>query len=141
MNKYFFAVLTALLVASIGFAGCKTTRAGGVLTVNDLHADPFAYKGNVTFTGVVAGLSKTDPKRFAVIDTSEAILCKQTGCANFYIAVNYEGERPNVWDEVKVTGRIVDTKKVWDEMTVLGRVSPDSQFKATQVDIVRHLTF
>ncbi|MCL5959200.1 MAG: hypothetical protein M1358_07755 [Chloroflexi bacterium] len=144
MNKYFFAVLTALLVASIGFTGCSSTRAraGGVLTVDDIFRDPFAYKGTITFTGVVAEISKDDPSLFAVIDTREAITCKRTNCASFYIPVRSYGKVPQEWDEVNVTGSAVRTTRTRGQFRVaVDLLWKDTEFTATQVDIVRHLTF
>ena len=94
------------------------------MSVNDIQADPSAYKGTITINGVMAGVSRQDPKVFAIIETSEAILCKQTGCARFYLPVRYEGTAPKVWDEVNVTGSFVDG----------GRV-----FAATKMDVLRQL--
>ena len=87
---------------------------------------PSAYKGTITITGVMAGVSRQDPKVFTIIETSEAKLCKITGCARFYLPVQYEGTPPKVWDEVNVTGSFVEG----------GRL-----FQATKVEVLRHLNF
>ncbi len=131
MKKYILTLGVGILIVGIGFVSLsngksKTIKAGGILTVNDIQADPSAYKGAITVNGVVAILSKQDPKVFAIIETSEAKLCKQTGCARFYLPVRYEGQTPKVWDEVNVTGSFVDG----------GRL-----FSATKVDVLRHLKF
>lgn len=96
------------------------------MSVNDIQADPTAYKGIITINGVVAGVSSQDQKLFAIIETSEAKLCKTTGCARFYLPVRYEGETPRVWDEVNVTGSFAEG----------GRI-----FVATKVEVLRHLNF
>ncbi len=124
----FGAVVLIVGIALIGLSNgkTKTIKGSGVLSVNDIQADPSAYKGAITVNGVVAILSKQDPKVFAIIETSEAKLCKQTGCARFYLPVRYEGEIPKVWDEVNVTGSLAEK----------GRF-----FVATKVEVLRHLNF
>ena len=134
MKKYIIALGAAILVtvitgiAFIGFSNgkTKTLKEGGILSVNDIQADPYAYKGTITVTGVVAGVSKQDPKIFAIVDTSEAKLCKQTGCASFYLQVKYEGPMPRQWDEVNVTGSFAQGSRI---------------FTAAKVEVLRHLTF
>lgn len=131
MKKYIFALVAIILIAGIGLISLsngktKTTKKDGILSVNDIQADPTAYKGIITINGVVAGVSPQNPKLFAIIETSEARLCKTTGCARFYLPVRYEGETPKVWDEVNVTGSFAEG----------GRI-----FVATKVEVLRHLKF
>lgn len=131
MKKYIFICAAVALIAGVAFTSfsngkTKTLKAGGILSVNDIMADPAAYKGVITITGVVAGFSRQDPKLFAIIETAEAKLCKITGCARFYLPVKYEGNVPKVWDEVNVTGSFVEG----------GRL-----FVATKVEILRQLKF
>ncbi len=132
MKKFIFAFAAIIFITGIAFINLgngkdKTIKADGVLTVNDIQSDPYAYKGTITITGVVAGFSKKDPKVFAVIDTSEAKTCKTTGCARFYLLVRYEGLIPKEWDEVNITGSITKHR--------------GPLFEAAKVDILRHLTF
>ena len=132
MRKHIFILAVILLVAVISFVGLsngkpKTIKAEGILSVNDIQADPFAYKGNITVTGVVAKVLKQDQKLFAIVDTSEAKTCKSTGCARFYLPVRYEGAMPREWDEVNITGGIVKER---------GPV-----FQAIKVEVLKHLTF
>lgn len=131
MKKYIFAIAAIALLAGIGFISLsnektKAIKKDGVLSVNDIQADPSAYKGTITINGVVAGISPQDPKLFAIIETSEAKVCKGTGCARFYLPVRYEGEAPKVWDEVNVTGSFAEG----------GRI-----FVATKLEVLRHLDF
>ena len=131
MKKYILALGIIILIGVIAYSSfsngkTKTIKTGGILSVNDIQADPSAYKGAITVTGVVATLSKQDPKIFAIIEASEAKLCKQTGCARFYLPVRYEGEIPKVWDEVNVTGSLAEKGGI---------------FVATKVEVLRHLNF
>ena len=75
--------IAAIVIVGLGNGRAKTIKTGGPLTVNDIQADPMAYKGTVTITGVVAGATRQDPKVFLIIDTAEAIACKSTGRARF----------------------------------------------------------
>lgn len=130
MKNYILVFGLIAVIALIALASSngktKTIKAGGVLSVKDVQSDPSAYKGTITITGVVAGVSRQDPKIFAIIETSEAILCKTTGCASFYLAVKYEGTIPMQWDEVNVIG----------SFTQSGRVP---LFSATKVEVLKNL--
>lgn len=138
--KYLFVVVAILFVAELayfGFGKGKNSTASSVnnssassvnnsqaLSVQDIQADPTAYTGTITIIGTMAGVDPNNSKVFGLIDTAEAVACKSTGCANFYLPVKYEGTLPKDWDEVKVTGKFVDGGKL---------------FEASKVDVVRHL--
>ncbi|RPJ04545.1 MAG: hypothetical protein EHM36_10220 [Deltaproteobacteria bacterium] len=131
MRKYILGFGIAILIGVVAYSSfsngkTKTMKAGGILGVNDIQADPSAYKGIITITGVMAGTSRQDPKVFAIVDTTEARACKSTGCARFYLSVRYEGPAPRVSDEVNVTGTFFEGGKV---------------FIATKVEVLRHLNF
>lgn len=128
MKKHFI-IIVAIIITGISFAGFssgmeKKVQTKGILSVNDIQADPAAYTGSVTINGVVSSISKEDPKLFAIIDTAEAKFCKIVTCANFYLSVQYAGNRPKEGDEINVTGSFGEK----------GRV-----FNATKVDVLRHL--
>lgn len=132
MKRYIFVLAAIIFIGAIAFTSfsngkSRTIKEGGILSVNDIQADPYAYKGTITITGVVAGKVKWDPKIFVMVETSEAKICKQTGCAKFYLPVKYEGEMPKEWDEVNVTGSFSEGREII--------------FKAAKVDVLRHLTF
>jgi len=132
MKKYILMLIAIIFVAVVAFTGLsngktKTVKEGGILSVNDIQADPFAYKGAITITGVVARKHLSDPKVFAIVETAEAKSCKQTGCAKFYLPVQYEGKTPVEWDEVNVTGSFAEDGQLL--------------FKATKIEVLRHLTF
>ncbi len=114
MKRNLIALAALTLLALIMF-GCTNTSAskkkeGGVLSVADLEKNPTAFKDAVVITGVVARVSQKDKKVFAIIDSDEAKHCRSTGCAKFYLPVQFDGQTPKEWDEVKITGTIVDDK-------------------------------
>lgn len=130
MKRHCFVFAGVFLLALIVF-GCTNGNAskkkeGGIVGVADIQSDPSSFKGVVTVTGVVARVSKEDKKLFAIIDTDEAKHCKSTGCAKFYLPVSFDGPIPKEWDEVNLTGRIMEQG---------GLV-----FQASKLDILRHLT-
>lgn len=86
--------------------------ANGTLQVKDLEPDPSGYKGMIVVRGVVATVSKEDPKLVALIDSREARVCRDLNCANFYLParVNREGLKP--WDEVDVRGTVAQDAKM-----------------------------
>ncbi len=112
MKRLFFAFAALMLLAFMLF-GCTNTsaskkREGGALSVADLESNPTSFKETLTVMGVVARVS--DKKTFAIIDTAEAKHCKSITCAKFYLPVQFDGQTPKEWDEVKITGKIVDDK-------------------------------
>ena len=134
MKKYILALTALILIAGIAFISLsngktKTIKTGGILSVNDISSDPSAYKGAITITGVVADKSrfKVPANVFLMVETSEAKICKQTGCARFYLPVKFEGKMPQEWDEVNVTGSFTEGSGLL--------------FVTTKVEVLRHLTF
>lgn len=132
MKRYILALAAIILVTGMVFAGLskeekEAIKTGGVLSVSDIQTDPEVYKGTITVAGVVARVSRQNRKLFTLIDTAEAKHCKSTGCAKFYLPVSYAGAVPKEWDEVKVTGQIVDTN---------GLV-----FQAAKLELLGHISF
>ncbi len=128
MKRLFFALAATMLLAFVLF-GCTNTSSakktqGGVLSVADLESNPSSFKDSLTVTGVVARVS--DKKTFAIIDTAEAKHCKSIGCSKFYLPVQFDGQTPKEWDEVKITGRIVDEKGL--------------MLKAISCEVLSHIT-
>lgn len=106
-----FAVLASL--AHVLAAPAKPITTKTILSVNDIQGDPAAYSGTVAINGVVAGLSKQDPKIFALIDTAEVKMCKAISCATFYLPVQFVGVRPQKGDEVNLTGSFIDKGRLF----------------------------
>jgi hypothetical protein len=130
MKRRYFALAALILLAFI-IIGCTNSdvsnkKNGGILGVADFQSNPSSIKGTVVVTGVVARVSGKDKQLFALIDTDEAKHCKSTGCAKFYLPVSFEGAMPEEWDEVNITGQIIDQGGLL--------------FRASKLDIVRHLT-
>ena len=131
MKRHFYALAAMMLLATLILFGCSNPTAskekeGGILSVADLESNPSSLKGSLTVTGVVARVSEKDKKLFAIIDTDEAKDCKSIGCAKFYLPIRFDGPIPQEWDEVKLTGRIVDEKGLVFKAVscdVLGRLS------------------
>ncbi len=128
--KRHYVMLAALILLAV-IAACTNSNAskkkeGGILGVSDVQSDPSSIKGAVVVTGVVARVSEKDRQVFAIVDTDEAKHCKSVGCAKFYLPVRFEGPLPKEWDEVNVTGQIVQQGGL--------------MFQASKLDVVRHLT-
>jgi len=132
MKKYIFALAAIVLITGIVFINLsngktKTIKTDGILSVNDISSDPTAFKGTITITGVVASISRQNSKIFAIVETSEAKICKSTGCAKFYLPVKFEGVIPKEWNEVNITGSFAEGSGLL--------------FEAAKVEVLRHLTF
>jgi len=121
------ALVVGIAVTCFGSDTSKTTSKSGLFNVSEVQADPNAYKGLLTITGVVAKFSKEDPKLFAIIDTAEAKHCKSTGCAKFYLPVKFDKQLPKEWDEINATGHLVEKGGLL--------------FEANKIEILRHLKF
>lgn len=88
------------VAAILPLAGCDQTKA---FNVNDVAADPAAYSGSITITGVMWGTSQIDPKVFGVVDLKE-LKCTTPGCNKIVIPIRHAGPIPVLGDEVRVTG-------------------------------------
>lgn len=130
--KRYLAVLVAVIIAGLAFAGlgggmgAKAPAKNGILSINDIQADPAAFTGTITLNGVVSGFSKEDPKLFALVDTAEVKLCRTVSCGRFYLPVKFDGPAPKPGDEVNVTG----------EFTEKGQL-----FTAQKVEVLRNLSY
>ncbi len=121
------ALIVGLVFVGLGSGRSKSVKEGGILSVNDIQADPASFKGIITVTGVVARMHPSDPTVFAMVETKEAMHCKEVDCAKFYLPVRYDGKMPQVWDEVNITGSLAKRD---------GFI-----LKASRVDVVRHIKF
>jgi hypothetical protein len=103
MKKNHIYIVVALLIgAVIAFALVKQGEAK-VLNVNDIGADPSAFTGQITFTGIMGGVSNQDPKVVGIMDLKE-LKCTTPGCNKIFIPVKCNNNIPAFGDEVKVTG-------------------------------------
>ncbi len=123
MKKYIF--ITVALVAGIALSYALFSKGGAsTLQVNQVAADPSAYSGTITVTGIMAGTSSQDPNVFGIFDIKE-LQCKTPNCNKVYLPVKHQGTMPNLGDEVQVSGSFTP-------------VSGTYIFSATNVKVVRN---
>jgi hypothetical protein len=122
MNKRLLLIVA--LVAGIAIVGAFTLKRGApALHVNQVGADPLAYKGIITVTGVMAGTSLHDPRILGMFDIKE-LQCNTPNCKKLYLPVRHQGLMPKPGDELLVTGSFVS-------------LGGGFLFDATEVKIVR----
>jgi hypothetical protein len=95
----FFGALALFLI------GPGSTAA---LNVNDVGSDPAAFSGDITITGIVAGVSQQDPAIIGMMDKRE-LQCTTPNCNKIYIPFKAAEYTPNRGDEVRIKGRFVTT--------------------------------
>lgn len=93
--------LTILLLA-----GCGSDPAKTALQVNDVAADPAAYSGTVTVSGITKGFSRADATVFGIMDLKEK-QCNSPNCSMPMLPVKFAGQLPVLNAEVLATGRFV----------------------------------
>jgi hypothetical protein len=102
------AVIMMLFILVVGInTGCTTIEGNvNVLTINDVKSDPTSFTGEITISGVNAGVYEADPKIFFVVDTAELLSCKNLSCGAYRLPAIYKGTSPmpKVADEVNITG-------------------------------------
>lgn len=109
MNKQYLFVAAGIILfaAAFVFLGSGNSRA---LNVNDVAPDPLAYTGTITVTGIMAVVSKDDPKLFGIMDKAE-LQCATVNCNKFYLPILYRGNTPAVGDEIVATGRFTQEER------------------------------
>lgn len=107
MKKYI--LIAGALAVGIALSYALVTKGGGsTLQVNQVAADPTAYSGAITVTGVMAGTSPQDPSVFGIFDIKE-LQCKTPNCNKIYLPVKHQGTMPKPGDEVRISGSFVNT--------------------------------
>lgn len=97
-------LIVAALLVGIALAVVITSKGDGdLLHVNQVGADPLAYSGTITVTGIMAGVSNSDPSIFGIYDIKE-LQCTTPNCNKLYVPVRHQGTMPKPGDEVRVTG-------------------------------------
>jgi hypothetical protein len=118
-------LIVAALVVGIALAVVITSKGDGdILQVNQVGADPLAYSGTITVTGIMAGVSTSDPSIFGIYDIKE-LQCTTANCNKLYVPVRHLGAMPKVGDEVRVTGSF-------------SKVAQGIVFTAEKVKVVRN---
>jgi hypothetical protein len=104
-------LIVAALVVGIALAVVITIKGeGDILHVNQVGADPLAYNGTITVTGIMAGFSTSDPGIFGIYDIKE-LQCTTPNCNKLYVPVRYQGTMPKVGDEIQITGSFLKDPK------------------------------
>jgi hypothetical protein len=118
-------VLGAALVVGVILAfSLFGNRNANALSVNQVGADPLAYRGNIQVTGIMAGISDANPQIFGMFDVKE-LQCTTPNCNKVYIPVKNLGPMPKPGDEIVVSGSFE-------------RVGNGLQFNAQKIKVVRH---
>lgn len=129
MRKYLF-LLVAIVAGVVAFAvfsqpGMQKADAK-VLNVNEVGADPGAYTGAITITGIMAAVSNQDASIFGIMDIQE-LQCTMANCNKILIPVKYDGQQPAMGDEVRITGSFIQSGGGY-------------LFTAQEVDVIRNHT-
>jgi hypothetical protein len=132
--------LIFILLAAIAASACnapvkstpldpnsKPTQPGKVLNVNDVWRNLSTYKGNIIVTGLVVSPDTQNPWRFTIMDVNEALACKETGCAGFYLTVEYHGDLPKALDKIKASGSLVNGVLIAEGIEITGRLNLDGK--------------
>lgn len=123
MNKPFLAAIALAVVAIVGVVVFSMNEAKA-LNVNDVGNDPSSFKGPITITGIMGGVSQQDPSIFGIMDIKE-LQCTTANCNKLFIPIKYQGQIPKLGDEVRVSGSFIK--------------EPDGYlFTAQQVKVVRN---
>lgn len=123
MQKSIF--ITIALAVGIALSYALFFRGdANALQVNQVAADPSAYSGKITVSGIMAGTSPQDPSVFGIFDLKE-LQCTTPNCNKIYLPVKYQGTVPKLGDEVLVSGNFI-------------QVSGNYLFSATNVKVVRN---
>lgn len=123
MQKNIFIALALLVGIALSYALFFKGDANA-LQVNQVTADPSAYSGTITVTGIMAGTSPQDPSIFGIFDLKE-LQCKTPNCNKIYLPVKYQGTMPKPGDEVQVSGSFIT-------------ISGGYLFSATNFKVVRN---
>jgi len=105
MKKYNIsaAIISVAITLMFLLSGCDSKA----FSVNEIASDPAAYKGTITITGIMAGVSPQDPAIFGIMDIRE-LQCKTQNCNKLFVPVSYQGTLPAPGDEVRLTGSFVN---------------------------------
>lgn len=104
-KQYIFAALACVIGIALIFLLSTSTDAKP-LSVSDVVADPSAFNGTITITGVMGGISELDKSVFGIMDVKE-LQCKSQNCNKVFIPIKFQGQMPMLGDEVRVDGSFV----------------------------------
>ena len=105
MKKNLIIVAALAVGIALSYALFFTGNANA-LQVNQVAADPAAYTGSVTVTGIMAGTDPQDPSILGIFDLKE-LKCTTPNCNKLYLPVKYQGTMPKRGDEVRISGSFI----------------------------------
>ncbi len=116
-----FVLLAAILLAVGIVAGCSSKSDDiKALSVRGIKTNSSAYQGAVTIAGVVAMVSRNDPKMFVVMDLDD-VKNNVPLPQRLYMPVRYEGSVPPVGEAVNITGSFTEGLKYFAATSVKPR--------------------
>lgn len=107
MKKYLIISAALAVGVAVVFAFSRQNEPKA-LTVSEVGADPAAYSGTITVTGVMAGVYRQDPTIFGIMDVKE-LQCQTANCNKVIMPVKYQGPQPVLGDEIRLTGSLVNS--------------------------------
>ena len=106
MKKQYVVLAVALVIGLVlGFALLSKGDAKA-LNVNDIGADPAAFTGTITITGIMAGVSQYDKSVIGIMDIKE-LQCQSANCNKIFIPIKVTGALPTAGDEIRATGQFL----------------------------------
>jgi len=120
LSVFTISACVAVLCLTIMVSGCSSKA----FNVNDVASDPAAFKGAITLTGIMGGVSVQDKTIFGIMDIKE-LQCKTQNCNKVFIPIRSQSKMPVLGDEVRATGSFV-------------KLSDGYLFEATEVKVVRN---
>lgn len=104
MKKYALIAVAVIIGAAIAFGVANQGGGGKALNVSEIGADPGAFTGTITITGIMAGVSQYDKSVIGIMDVKE-LQCKSQNCNKLFIPVKFPEKQPLVGDEIRATGQ------------------------------------
>lgn len=95
-------MLIAALSLAVLLGGCSDTTT---YQVNDLASDPGAFTKELTVVGIVNAYAPKDATLVGIMDMKE-LQCNTPGCNKVLLPVRYNGSRPAIGAQIKVSGII-----------------------------------
>lgn len=104
MKKQYVVLAATLVIGLVLGFGLFSKGDAKALNVNDIGADPAAFTGTITVTGIMAGVSQYDKSVIGIMDIKE-LQCQSPNCNKIYIPIKVTGALPAVGDEIRATGQ------------------------------------
>ena len=137
MRKITFFMTLAIITVSLNVSCAKNNAAESsqnILSVSDIYADPYAFTGELTLTGVAGHFLEQDPVVFDLFYTAP-ILANDACCLiSFPTKFPDNLPKPQLGDEINVTGRFI----LYDVDMGYGWVH-DIVFEVEEIEVIRNV--